>query len=437
MISKNEMVMDYIAGLEAGEKVSVRSLAEVLGVSEGTAYKGIKQAEAQGLVITKPKVGTVRINLRGSEIDDQSSLAEAARSIGAVCLCGSERAAEIELPYIVVADGNEKQFRETVHRVGGRALCIFGGRPELQDCALELGCHILLSGGSTMEAQMLKKAESRKLCVFVSEQDSSTLLGMLHRRMHNEAPAREMSHVRDWMQMPRYLYHDDMISEWYRLYSDLYYRGTSCAVVDDRLRICGSIDAASAMRAASMQAVSDFMDEPEDGSYVSENMSMDELAELFVKSGRMFAAVNSSDGMSGFISLSDVIRYYIHSTSYRFFGSEGGKLEIASEDGENERRLYTFQMDDATAEINRSAYISSIYSAAAWHAHYVLAGPVELESGSVNTLETPMKAGEYLISSNLLKKSGDELLLELEMYNDRASYAKASLRYKLSKNDTN
>ena len=64
MISKNERVVEYIARLEAGEKVSVRKLATELGVSEGTAYKSIKQAEAQGLVITKPKVGTVRITLK-------------------------------------------------------------------------------------------------------------------------------------------------------------------------------------------------------------------------------------------------------------------------------------------------------------------------------------------------------------------------------------
>ena len=90
MTSKNERVMDYIAGLEAGEKVSVRTLAQVLKVSEGTAYKSIKQAEAQGLVITRPKVGTVRINLRSATDDNERSLAEAARSIGALCLCGSE-----------------------------------------------------------------------------------------------------------------------------------------------------------------------------------------------------------------------------------------------------------------------------------------------------------------------------------------------------------
>ena len=91
MISKIERVIEYIARLEAGEKVSVRKLAQELGVSEGTAYKSIKQAEAQGLVTTKPKVGTVRITLRSATADPDSTMAEAARSVGAVCICGAER----------------------------------------------------------------------------------------------------------------------------------------------------------------------------------------------------------------------------------------------------------------------------------------------------------------------------------------------------------
>jgi len=431
MTSKNERVMDYIAGLEAGEKVSVRTLAQVLKVSEGTAYKSIKQAEAQGLVITRPKVGTVRINLRSATDDNERTLAEAARSIGALCLCGSDKAAKIELPYVVVADGNEKQFRDAVRRVGGAVLCVIGGRPELYATAIGLGCHILLSGGSMMSNELLQRAEKEGLCVFASEQNSSTLLGMLNRRLQTGFTQRDMPQVRDWMQMPRYLYHDDMITEWYRLYSDMYYRGSGCAVVDDRLQICGTVEASDAMKAEPLQRLSAIMKEPEEGSYVSEDMGMEELAEMFVKSGRLYASVNSHDGMSGFIGMADVIRYFLYNKSSHFFGADNaGKLEIASEDTENDRRLYTLRLSDMRDEVNRSAYISSIYSAAAWHAHYILGGAVALESGSVNSLEIPEREGEYLISSSLLKRSSDELLLELEMYNDRASYAKASLRYR-------
>ena len=162
------------------------------------------------------------------------TLSEAARSVGAVCLCGAEEAMEKRLPLMVLGDGSPEQFARTVRRSGSRVLCVVGDRKELQRAAVELGCDLLLTGGAEPERKLLTRAESRGLSVFVSEQDSSTLLGMLSRRLSDELPLREMSQVRDWMQLPRYLYHDDMVTEWHRLYSDIFYEGSSCAVVDDR-----------------------------------------------------------------------------------------------------------------------------------------------------------------------------------------------------------
>lgn len=65
MVGKMEMVLEYIESLAPGERVSVRQLAQVLSVSEGTAYKAIKCAKESGLVQSKPKSGTVRVESHG------------------------------------------------------------------------------------------------------------------------------------------------------------------------------------------------------------------------------------------------------------------------------------------------------------------------------------------------------------------------------------
>ncbi len=62
MSIKNELILSYIKELDAGTKISVRRLSEILNVSVGTVYKAIKAAEAQGLVVTKPKSGTFKID---------------------------------------------------------------------------------------------------------------------------------------------------------------------------------------------------------------------------------------------------------------------------------------------------------------------------------------------------------------------------------------
>ena len=43
--TKHELILKYIENLEIGAKVSVRQIAKDLAVSEGTAYRAIKQAE--------------------------------------------------------------------------------------------------------------------------------------------------------------------------------------------------------------------------------------------------------------------------------------------------------------------------------------------------------------------------------------------------------
>ncbi|MFX8055414.1 helix-turn-helix domain-containing protein, partial [Acinetobacter baumannii] len=47
-ITKHEQILQYIESLPVGEKISVRQIAKEMGVSEGTAYRAIKDAETKG-----------------------------------------------------------------------------------------------------------------------------------------------------------------------------------------------------------------------------------------------------------------------------------------------------------------------------------------------------------------------------------------------------
>jgi len=59
-MTKNERVLEYLKSLPEGTKISVRSLAQALKISEGTAYKAIKDAESMYIVTTIPRAGTIR-----------------------------------------------------------------------------------------------------------------------------------------------------------------------------------------------------------------------------------------------------------------------------------------------------------------------------------------------------------------------------------------
>src|SRR5689334_21340323 len=80
-ITKHEQILSAIEKLDVGSKISVRALAKSLGVSEGTAYKAIKEAEAAGIVSTRERIGTIRIEKRSRGTAIQLTFQEVAEMV--------------------------------------------------------------------------------------------------------------------------------------------------------------------------------------------------------------------------------------------------------------------------------------------------------------------------------------------------------------------
>lgn len=68
LATKHEQILSYIDSLDVGEKISVRRIAKEMKVSEGTAYRAIKDAENKGFVSTIERVGTIRIEQKKKKI---------------------------------------------------------------------------------------------------------------------------------------------------------------------------------------------------------------------------------------------------------------------------------------------------------------------------------------------------------------------------------
>ena len=49
-MTKNEQIIKHIESLSIGSKISVRKIAKDLNVSEGTAYRAIKDADRKSVV---------------------------------------------------------------------------------------------------------------------------------------------------------------------------------------------------------------------------------------------------------------------------------------------------------------------------------------------------------------------------------------------------
>lgn len=88
MSTKHEQILQYISQLNIGEKISVRQIAKALHVSEGTAYRAIKEAENQGLVTTIERVGTIRVEQKLKENIDHLTFAEVVNIVDGQVLGG-------------------------------------------------------------------------------------------------------------------------------------------------------------------------------------------------------------------------------------------------------------------------------------------------------------------------------------------------------------
>ena len=88
MATKHDQILKHIEDLPIGDRISVRSIAKSLSVSEGTAYRAIKDAENIGLVSTIQRVGTIRIERKLKHIE-KLTFGEVVRIIEGDVLGGS------------------------------------------------------------------------------------------------------------------------------------------------------------------------------------------------------------------------------------------------------------------------------------------------------------------------------------------------------------
>ena len=91
LATKHEQILKHIDELPVGEKISVRQIAKALNVSEGTAYRAIKEAENQGYVSSIERVGTIRIERKKKENIEKLTFAEVVNIVDGQVLGGRIR----------------------------------------------------------------------------------------------------------------------------------------------------------------------------------------------------------------------------------------------------------------------------------------------------------------------------------------------------------
>ncbi|KRE46822.1 DRTGG domain-containing protein [Paenibacillus sp. Soil724D2] len=191
--TKHEQITKYIESLAVGTKLSVRQIAQDLDVSEGTAYRAIKEAENIGLVSTKRRIGTIRMEKKEEPVIDKLTFSEIVNVVEGVVLGGSSGIHKSLNKFVIGA----MQLEAMLKYIEAGNLLIVGNRVQAHMCALSQGAGVLITGGFDTTPEVKELADELQLPIIGSSFDTFTVATMINRAMEDRLIKKKIMIVDD------------------------------------------------------------------------------------------------------------------------------------------------------------------------------------------------------------------------------------------------
>lgn len=192
-ITKHEQLLQHMEGLKVGSKISVRKLAKEMGVSEGTAYRAVKEAENLGLVVTKERIGTVRVEKKPRNISEQLTFGDVVDIVEGHVLGGAGGLTKHLHKYVIGAMKVDAMIRY----IDAGSLLIVGNRDDVHSLALEQGAGVLVTGGFGTSREVKHLADKLDLPVISSRHDTFTVASMINRAIFDRLIKKKIMLVED------------------------------------------------------------------------------------------------------------------------------------------------------------------------------------------------------------------------------------------------
>ena len=235
-MSKHEEIINHILSLEIGTKISVRGVSAELGLSDGTAYRAIKEAENMGIVNTVPRVGTVRVDKVHKKNIETLTYAEVVNILDATILGGSEGINRSLNKFIIGAMAVESISKY----ISPGYLLIVGNREEAQELALENEAAVLITGGFNCSEKIKALANEKGIPVLSSSYDTFTVASMINKAIDESMVKKEIILVEDVMDVnTTCLMGNDTVSTWRKLMIETNHE--RYPVLDENMKIIGIV----------------------------------------------------------------------------------------------------------------------------------------------------------------------------------------------------
>ncbi|PFK35738.1 hypothetical protein COI93_16550 [Bacillus cereus] len=304
MATKHNQILEHINSLPIGHKISVRQIAKDLSVSEGTAYRAIKDAENKGYVSTIERVGTIRIEQKKKENIEKLTYAEVVNIVDGQVLGGREGLHKTLNKFVIGAMKLEAMMRYT--EAGN--LLIVGNRTNAHQLALEAGAAVLITGGFDTEDRVKKLADELKLPIISSSYDTFTVATLINRAIYDQLIKKEIVLVEDILtpiEETLYLKPTDKVEQWHA-YNEETMHGRY-PIVDENKKVLGIVTSKDMIGIVKETPIEKVM--TKQPITVNGKMSVAAAARMMVWEGiELLPVVDENNRLQGIISRQDVLQ---------------------------------------------------------------------------------------------------------------------------------
>lgn len=429
MATKHEQILNHIESLKIGNKISVRQIAKDLNVSEGTAYRAIKEAENRGLVSTIERVGTIRIEQKKKENFEHLTYAEIIGIVDGQVLGGREGLHKTLHKFVIGAMKTDAMLRY----LEKDSLLIIGNRVEAHRLALEEGAAVLITGGFDTDESIKRLADELDLPIISTSYDTFTVAAMINRAIYDQLIKKEIVLVGDIYtpyEKTHYLRCTDPLQKWYHLKDQTTH--SRYPVVDDQMRVVGIVTSKDIIGKANDIPVEKIM--TKNPITVLKETSLAYAAHMMVWEGIEIVPVEDGNHrLIGLISRQDVLKALQHVnrqpqvgetiddiiTSELSVEKDGSELIFSSK--------VTPQMTNALGTLSNGVFVSFITEVSSRLLTNMKKGDLVAENISIYFIKPVQIDNVVTVHPKILEMGRKSVKIDIELYHEKDIVGKAIL----------
>lgn len=430
--TKHEQLLNYIESLPVGDKISVRQIAKELSVSEGTAYRAIKEAENRRIVSTIERVGTIRIEVKRKENFERLTFAEVVNIVDGLVLGGKSGLHKSLSKFVIGA----MQVDDMMRYVDPGNLLIVGNRYKVHEHALRAGAAVLVTGGFDVPETSKRLADELELPLISTSYDTFTVATMINRAIDDQLIKKDVLLIED-IYIPKdqtaYLQVDDQVSKYRELNEETNHGGYP--VVDKKGTVVGVVTARDVMVAQNNDSIEKVM--TKNPIVITLTTSVAAASHRMVwESIDLLPVVNESNKLQGIISREDVLKALQASSRQPQNGETiddivKAQLSISSEDKATVDFQVTPQMTNHFGTMSYGALTTVLTEAGSQAIRVRRRVESVVENMTIYHTKPVALDARLKVKAHILDFSRRMAKVDVEAYNDNHLVGKALITYQI------